>query len=345
MKRLISPLKRFASVFVVSTLLLGVSGCASLDPDRTRPSTVAEDEPLGFLVYTNYQGWENSILVSNGRVEAIIVPQIGRVMQFRVAGHSTGPFWENEELFGYPPDPTSTNWVNFGGDKAWPAPQGDWEYHTPREWPPPAGFDGAPFQATVEGWKVTLLSPVDPHYGIRVRREINLALDTPVMTITTTFEKVEGRPLMASVWVVTQLKDPVVVSAAVARPSMFTEGFRLQSEESPPSLRVQNGILSMTRDPKTAYKIGMDVPTLVWVGEETVLRIDSPRLPHQEYPHRGVSAEIYTNPNPHAYVELEMLGPLSKMIVGDTISRTSSYTLLPRIEYDPTFEVRRLLKR
>jgi hypothetical protein len=44
-------------------------------------------------------------------------------------------------------------------------------------------------------------------------------------------------------------------------------------------------------------------------------------------------------------VELEMLGPLSKMIIGDKISRTSMYTLLPRIETDPTLEVRRLLKR
>jgi hypothetical protein len=306
---------------------------------------MAEDEPLGFLVYTNYQGWDNSIHVSNGRVEAIIVPQIGRVLQFRIAGEAEGPFWENEELFGSAPDPASTNWSNFGGDKAWPAPQSHWESHTPRDWPPPAGFDAVPFEAMVDGWKVTLLSPVDPHYGIRVRREISLAWDAPVMTITTTFEKVAGKPLMASVWVVTQLKDPVVISAAVARPSIFREGFRLQSEESPPSLRVENEILSMTRDPKVSYKIGMDIPTLVWVGENHVLRIDSPRLPHQQYPHENVSAEIYTNPDPNAYVELEMLGPLSKMIIGDKISRTSMYTLLPRIETDPTLEVRRLLKR
>jgi hypothetical protein len=266
-------------------------------------------------------------------------------MQFRLVGQSESPFWENEELFGRAPNPASTNWLNFGGDKAWPAPQGDWEYHTPREWPPPAGFDAVPFRATVDGWRVTLTSPVDPDYGIRTRREIQLGLDSPVMTITTTFEKVTGRPLMASVWVVTQLKDPVLVSASVARPSIFREGYRLQSDQSPPSIQRVNGILTLTRDPETAHKIGMDVPTLVWVGADTVLKIDSPRLPHQEYPHEGVSAEIYTNPDPQAYVELGMLGPLTKMIVGDTISRRSSYTLLPRIEFHPNFEVRRLLNR
>jgi hypothetical protein len=345
MKRLISSLKRSASVFVASMLLLGMSGCVCLDTCCTGRPPATEDAPLGFLVRTNYQGWDNAIHVSNGRVEAIVVPQIGRVMQFRIVGHAEGPFWENEELFGQRPDPASTNWLNFGGDKVWPAPQGDWDYHTRRAWPPPAGFDAVPFEAAVEGWKITMTSPVDPHYGIRVRREIKLALDTPVMTITSTFEKVAGKALMASVWVVTQLKDPVVLSAPIARPSEFREGFRLQSDESPPSLVRTNGILSMTRDTETAYKIGMDVPTLVWVGDQTVLRIDSPRLPHQEYPHEGVSAEIYTNPDPQPYVELEMLGPLHKMIIGDKISRTSSYTLLPRVEFDPKLEVRRLLRR
>src|SRR5712671_5823512 len=82
--------------------------------------------PVGFLVHTNYHGWSNSILVSNGRVEAVIVPAIGRVMQFRLAGDEDGPFWENRTLNGRKPDPESNDWGNFGGDKAWPAPQADW---------------------------------------------------------------------------------------------------------------------------------------------------------------------------------------------------------------------------
>jgi hypothetical protein len=343
MKRLIPSLKPCLPVGIALVLLLGIVSCAHLD--STTPVAEQDDQPLGFLVYTNYQGWTNSIHLSNGLVEAIIVPQIGRVMQFRIAGQTESPFWENEELFGRMPDPQSTNWLNFGGDKAWPAPQADWEQHTSRAWPPPVGFDATSFTAEVSGWHVRLTSPVDPHYGIRVRRDIHLAIDSPVMTITTTFDKVSRRALMASVWVVTQLKDPMMVTAPVARPSIFREGFRVQTEQAPPSLRVSNGILTLTRNPKEAHKIGMDVPTLVWIGEETILRVDSPRLPGREYPHQGASAEIYTNPDPLPYVELEMLGPLEKMIVGDQISRTSTYTLLPRQEFDPVFEGRRLLGR
>ena len=33
-----------------------------------------------------------------------------------------------------------------------------------------------------------------------------------------------------------------------------------------------------------------------------------------EYPDRGASAEVYTNPDPKEYVELEMLGPLARLL-------------------------------
>ncbi len=292
---------------------------------------------------TNYQGWTDSILVSNGRVEAIIVPAIGRVMQFRFAGESEGPFWENEALYGQSPDPASTNWSNFGGDKAWPAPQADWEFVTPRDWPPPAGFDAAAMEAVVDGWKVKLTSPVDKYYGIRTTREIGLALNDPVMTITTTYEKVEGEPLMASVWVITQLKDPLVTCTRLANFTMFPQGYQLMSESSPPSLNTQEGILRIQRDPKTPHKVGMDTGNLLWVGQKQMLRIDSSRLPQQTYPDRGASTEIYTNPDPLRYVELEVLGPLKKMIVGTRVHRTSTYTLMHRTEIDPELEVRRVL--
>ena len=81
------------------------------------------------------------------------------------------------------------------------------------------------------------------------------------------------------------------------------------------------------------------------VGQQAVLRIDSPRKIFGDYPDDGCSAEIYTNPDPLAYVELEMLGPLHKMIAGDKITRASSYTLLRRMEVDPDLEVRRWLSR
>lgn len=337
-------MKLFLKPALLAICLMFLSAFASAEAG-VRRRLASEPEPFGFILRTNYHGWTNSILVSNGRVEAIIVPAIGRVMQFRFSGETDGPFWENEAMFGKAPDPEAKEWGNFGGDKAWPAPQSDWPGTTPRAWPPPVAFDAMPFEAIVDGFDVTLVSAVDPHYGIRTRREIKLALDAPVMTITTTYERLSGPPRRVSVWVITQLKHPVAAYAPLPEPSRMPGGYNRQSDELPAGLKVQEGLLSLARDARAPHKIGTDASTLLWVGSNAVLRIDSPRVYHADYPDEGSSAEIYTNPDPLAYIELEMLGPLEKMIVGDRIKRGCTYTLLPRAESDPDLEVRRLLAR
>ena len=76
-----------------------------------------------------------------------------------------------------------------------------------------------------------------------------------------------------------------------------------------------------------------------------MLRIDSPRVPETDYPDSGSSAEVYTNPNPLQYVELEMLGPLHTMKVGDKIERRNTYTLFHRTESDPAAQVTAILGR
>ncbi|HEX4945248.1 MAG TPA: hypothetical protein VFZ34_01125, partial [Blastocatellia bacterium] len=78
-----------------------------------------------------YNGWKDALILSNGKVEAIIIPSIGRVMQFRFVGEE-GVFWENPAVAGKPVKPDAKEWINFGGDKPWPAPQADWPKVTPR---------------------------------------------------------------------------------------------------------------------------------------------------------------------------------------------------------------------
>ena len=48
---------------------------------------------------TNYHGWADSFALNNGRVEAVVVPAVGRVMQFQLVGEE-GVFWENRALDG-----------------------------------------------------------------------------------------------------------------------------------------------------------------------------------------------------------------------------------------------------
>ena len=69
----------------------------------------------------------------------------------------------------------------------------------------------SPHAATVEGGAIVLTSPVDPAYGMRVRRRIALHPTTPMMSIETTYEKVQGAPVRVAVWTITQLASPRVM--------------------------------------------------------------------------------------------------------------------------------------
>ncbi|OUL23323.1 hypothetical protein BV378_21860 [Nostoc sp. RF31YmG] len=279
------------------------------------------------VVKTNYQGWPDSWVLSNGQVEVVIVPAVGRIMQFRFKdGENT--FWENPKFYGQAPNPKPEEWGNFGGDKTWPAPQSDWNKIIGRVWPPPLGFDSMPVLAQVKGNEVTLISSIDPFYGIRTYRRIKLDPKKAVMTISTTYEKFKGQPKDVAVWVITQLRDPVSVYVALPQPSIFPEGYNRQSKELPANLKVENGILSLTRDPKKSHKIGCDADTLLWLGKTVAVRVDSARVQGVNYPDQESSAEIFTSADPDAFVELEFLSPLKTLKIGQRISLTTTYTLI-----------------
>jgi hypothetical protein len=276
---------------------------------------------------TNYHGWSNSYLIANEAAEIIVVPAIGRVMQFRFIGESDGPFWENRAMDGKSPIPTSKEWGNFGGDKTWPAPQADWPKITPRSWPPPIAFDSQPVEARVEGNKLRIISPVDPHYGIRTERLISFETSEPTMTIETTYFKVQGEPRKVAIWIITQLAEPEDVII-----HLTAEKYVKQSKDLPINLRFDKADgFHLKRDPSKSTKIGTTGSVLEWRNRKYSLKIESPRIAGAEYPDEGSSAEVYTNPNPLTYVELEMLGPLQTLKVGDSISQKNSY-LLGRVE-------------
>jgi hypothetical protein len=305
--------------------------------------------PAATVHATNYHGWQEALVISNGNVEAIVVPEIGRVMQLRFAGDDSGVFWENRGLDGQQPNPQSADWRNFGGDKVWPAPQADWPRVTGRSWPPPQAFDSMSVTASVQRGGVLLTSPVDPKYGIRSVRRIQADPILPVLQITTSFEKHHPGTIptnRVSIWTVTQLKDPERMFVPVPQTSIYPRGYDLQSSSLPAGFLNTNNLISFTRNKATSHKIGSDAGTLLWVGPSASLRIDAPRMPgipRSGYPDNGSSAEIYTNPDPDAYVELEMLGPLENLAVGQQISHTVTYSLFRRTQPTPEAEARHLL--
>ena len=102
--------------------------------------------------------------LKNEFIEVAIAPELGgRIMEFSLSGRNF--LFENPLLKGAENvQPTSAwdgKWLNYGGEKIWPAPQG-WG-DPEREWggPPDPFIDGGRFDILAEGENfIEIASPV-----------------------------------------------------------------------------------------------------------------------------------------------------------------------------------------
>lgn len=309
---------------------------------------VALDSPSGAqtevsVQWFEYHGWPDCCRIANRSAEAIVVPAIGRIMQFRLHGDPLGTLWENRALDGQLHSSCCGKWMNFGGEKCWPAPQSGWPRQQGYDWPPPAAFDAQPMQATVASSGIALTSPPDPAYGIQIRRRIELDPTQPVLRIQTEFSKIHGSASAVGVWAIAQMQDPQRIYVPLPEKSKFPRGYVSLLEGQPAKLKIDGRLLSLARHPRNCTKIGADAASLVWMGANCALRIDTERKPGI-YPDGGCVTEIYTNPSPGNYVELESMGPLATMNSGDRLEQATSYTLLPRTTSDADAEAERVLR-
>ncbi len=290
------------------------------------------------ITATNYHGWTGAYVLRNAAAEVFVVPSVGRVMQFRLAGETDGPFWENPTLLGKPmPSQPWNTPGSFGGDKTWPAPQSAWN------WPPPDVFDAVPLVADVHSDHIRLISPVSARFGIKTERTISLDAMAARMKIITRYEKVSGDPVEVGVWVITQTRIPEAAYLPMPTPSRFPKGLSTMWEVPSHQVTIHPGLIEFRRDPKDSYKIGNDADSLAWIGSRWSLRIDVGRSADAKYPDDGCSAELYSNPDPAGYVEMETLGPLQKLSIGQSMSATNIYTLSRRQTGSTESEARRIL--
>jgi hypothetical protein len=318
-----------------------IAGCHAPAP----PAAVRPTEPdtydllwkaLEVKQGVDFHGWP-AIVMRSSNAEVVVVPAIGRVMQFRRIDDphadpaDTGPFWQNPQLArGMPGD--ENGWINYGGDKAWPAPQAAWADVAGRGWPPPATFDARPFTATVVDGAVHLVSEVDPAYGVRVERVIRVCRQGHEMMIETRYQKVSGPPVRVAVWTITQLTSPELMFMLLPKDSsFFPAGYKLEMPTKPRDLRASGRLVTLGRDPLNKTMIGNDADAMLWMGAKDALILKRPHdqvfAPDAVWAD-DVRAQIYTSSDDALpYVELELLGPVRELRVGESTAMTVSYVL------------------
>ncbi len=151
-----------------AALLLAFVALSSISVARAQSSSTAsvlcEDGQCAPAISAVIYAGRDAFKLTDGRAEAIIVPQIGRIMSFGKVG---GP----NLLWNLPNSPNKDrSWKNYGGDKNWLAPQSSWPDFHARKWPPDAALDGASQSAEVlTGGKLQMTTPLSAS-GIRITR-------------------------------------------------------------------------------------------------------------------------------------------------------------------------------
>ncbi len=157
---------------------------------------------------TKFEGWDAEQL-SNDWLRVTIVPQIGgRLMQVEFAGHPylfVNPKYKGKYIA--PAEAAKTGrWINYGGDKLWPLPEGQ----EAGQWPGPISdaLDDGQYSLTTRVQDsrcvASLQGPPDPATGLQYSREISIASDSPEISFHAVIKNAADHPIYWSVQSVTQ---------------------------------------------------------------------------------------------------------------------------------------------
>jgi hypothetical protein len=239
-----------AAVVFSCALFVGQGRCMS----ETDSTTRCHVQPITF------EGWKAEEL-SNEWVRVTIVPELGgRVMQLRFGDHDylfVNPKYKGKYI---PPAEAGRHWINYGGDKLWPMPEG---HEDAEHWPGPVSdvLDDGEYNFRVvsenPSCTVRLEGPADSRTGLQFSREITVRNSSPEISFHAQVKNASDHPIRWSVQSVTQydtadVQDPTRYNhsfwalAPVTAQSAFIDGYRVRNGlADDPSFDVNGGLFTL----------------------------------------------------------------------------------------------------
>lgn len=279
--------------------------------------------------YNNW-GWE-SLVIENGYIELVIVPEIGgRVMRYAMPGDQQMAI--NERTIGKTYDPATNNngpWGEgwgYGGFKNWPSPQSFWN------WPPPSRLDWGVYQHTIEHQSadsvvVFLESEIETvrAKGYQQARRLTVYKNSTVVKVEQYLTNVNGTVRDLGIWDITQTivqhgteKDAENFSVYFATEKNIINDKKIDIQE------VGEGIFRYqdTRVNKGDGKAYMNV-SAGWCANVDERDVQSyyklfEIFPEENHPDNNTNFQIYSAGN-NSYIEIEVLSPLKKLAQGETM--------------------------
>ena len=272
----------------------------------------------------DYKGWPNCYRVTNGEIEAVVTGDVGpRIIRFGFVG-GQNLFKEFSDQIGKKGE---ADFQLRGGHRLWKAPE-----DPVASWAP----DNVPVEITVTKNGLVALEPVEPLTKLQKEIAIEMAETGTSVTVRHRLLNRGLFPLEYAPWALTMMAPGGM--AITGFPPRGKHPQQLEATNplvmwaytdlSDPRWKFTRKYMMLRQDPANAepQKLGLFNPN-TWVayvlnGEMFLKQTKADAaLPHPDF---GCSFETFTN---NEFLEIETLGPLSKVLPGGSATHVEHWSL------------------
>lgn len=267
--------------------------------------------------------WTQAVHLQNERLDAVILPEAGRIAQLLVQGQI--PLLQLKEAVPGP-EAEQNKWRELGGEWLWPMAQPHWSKITGADWPPPRVLDDRLWECnswrTADGSQCCLLKrEYDAPLDIKVSRLIRLDGRAARISIRQQIERKKESKIPVTLWNVVRLDHAERILFPTEEISNFPGGYKVMSARAPKPnelKRVGNVMVYDSRGGKE-LKIGADSKA-DWIAAQKSNQVVVVKMHTEERgsaPDGNCRQEFFSNPEAN-YAELETLSPEVRLAPGQT---------------------------
>jgi hypothetical protein len=272
----------------------------------------------------NYGGWPNCYRLENGLADLVLTTDVGpRIIRFGFCGEEN-QFKEYPAMIG---KTGGTEWRIYGGHRLWHAPEVALRTYFP---------DNSPVRMEPHPGFVRLIQPVEATTGIEKELDVRLFADEAQVRVTHRLRNLNLWPVELAPWALSVMAPGGVAIVPLPPRGAHPKHLRPSStitlwpytdmSDARWTWGERYVLLRQHRQATTPQKVGAWVPD-GWVaysqgGYLFVVRFDCP--PQDRCADMGCSTEVWTDSD---MLELETLGPLTRLEPGDMVEHVERWLL------------------
>jgi len=287
------------------------------------------DVPVAPIAAVEFKGWTNAFILHNSKMEVIVVPDVGRIVQL-ARKDQDNLLRLDASLQGSVPDPeVKETWTNIGGDWFWPVAQSHWTMMADSDWPPPEALAERPWAGrawkSADGAQHCLISR---EYGeplnIKVSRQITLDKAKPQLRIRQRIERTGKSEIPVTLWNISQLAGPEQIILPLENGLARKDGLKAIIGTLPRKPNLTRCKESIVYDTSSGeHKIGV-LSRRAWIaarkGKFIILETATQENSNEadDFPDNGCTVEMYSNTG-LGYTEIETLSRERILEQGESI--------------------------